>query len=273
MSKSFLSKLALVACALVLGNSAARAAALDINLASGSGDVENIGGTLFVQGQVGSGSGVYTSLYRLQRSGGSSTERGYNNFSASSPNFDQVGGVGILQINLADLPVVNIAGTNYISINFDINNASGLTFTDFRIYLNSDPTNTNTPISVTSEANLGNLGSLVYTMDGTSAGGTNTLQMNNIPTGSGTDDMTINIPLSYFTSIPGWTLTDDVYIWANLSGATGGFEEFAFVLGGPDVESTLIPEAHTVWGGGAMVVGLLLGGIWQRRRKAAAVTA
>src|SRR5262249_49120182 len=162
----------------------------------------------------------------------------------------QDNGVGIFHVNLQTLPFVTIGGVNYVQFNFDANNSGGLTFTDFRVYQHSDPSNLDPQILVTSEANLGNLGTLVYSMLATNAGGTNTLTLTAFPSGSGTDNMTMNIPVANFT-FSGWSMTDDIYIYARMTNADSGFEEFAYLQGGQTLTS-IIPEAHTVWGGGAM---------------------
>ncbi len=268
MIKAFLSKLALVASVLSLGSSAAQATAFTID-ATLVGDTETINGALWNQSQVSSGSGAYTSLFRVQRSG---TEAGYNDFSGVNP-FDQVGGVGVLQVDLKDLAVVNIGGVNYVELHFDANNANNLVFTDFRVFLHSDPTDADvavTAVTVESGINATSFGPLAYDMLGTNIGGANTLTITAFPSGSGTDNMTINIPLSNFTSIPGWNLNDDVYIWVKMTGAQAGFEEFAYLQGVPTV-GTLTPEAHTIWGGGAMVASLLVGGMIRRRKSQVAV--
>jgi hypothetical protein len=263
MFKAFFSKLALSACALFLGSAAAWATAYTLDTTV-VGDSESINGALFNQSQSPSGSGGYTDLFRIQYNG---TESGYNYAGpGNQAPFNQSGGVGMLHINLEDLPVVNIGGINYVQLHFDANNSNGLTFTDFRIYQHSDPSNQDTQILVTTEANLGNLGTLVYSMLGTNAGGSNTLTLTDFPSGSGTDNMTINIPVDNFL-LPGWNNKDDLYIFAKTTSSDGGFEEFAFLQGTGTSIGTVTPEAHTVWGGGVMVASLLVGSMVQRRRK------
>ena len=268
MFKPFLSTLTISVCALFFSAIAAQATAYTLDTTVTGASV-NINGALFNESAISSGSGAYTSLFRIQASG---TEAGYNYAGGTQP-FDQVGGVGVLHVDLGALPVVTIAGTNYVQFHFDANNQAGLTFTDFRVFQHSDPTNLDPKILVTSEANLGNLGTLVYSMLGTNAGGTNTLALTAFKSGSGTDDMSINIPLANFL-IAGWSLNDDISVFMKMTNATGGFEELAYIQGTGTTVSTVVPEAHTVWGGGAMVAGLLVGCAVQRRRKrAAAATA
>src|SRR5205085_5548914 len=114
---------------------------------------------------------------------------GYNYDGASAVPFDQVGGVGIPHQLLTSIPVVTIGGTQYMRLNFDANNSGGLTLTDFRMYVN----NSGNPVYVNSTSNLSSLGQLVYDFN---AGGSNTLTMTAFPSGSGTDNMSINIPVS-----------------------------------------------------------------------------
>lgn len=266
MFKAFLSKLALTAVVLSLGSVAARATAFSLDLTNTAASA-NVNGALWQYSNAASGSGGYTSLFRVQNSG---TESGYNYAGTPKP-FDQVNGVGIYHVNLGDLTTVNIAGIDYVSIHFDANNANNLVFTDFRIFQHSDPSNLDPQLLASTEGALPTLGNLVYDMLGTNTGGANTITLTAFKSGSGTDDMMINIPLSNFTSA-GYSLNDDIYFWTKMTGATGGFEEFAYLQTGNTVTAALTPEAHTIWGGGVMVASLLVGGMI-RRRKAATVQA
>ena len=210
-------------------------------------------------------------FFRVQKNG---TESGYN-YAGSPPPFDQSNGVGILHVNLGDLTLANIGGVNYVSIHFDGNNNAGLTWTDFRVFQHSDPTNLDPVLLASTETDINNLvlGALVYDMLGTNTGGANTLQITAFSSGSGTDDMTINIPVANFLGA-GYSLNDDIYFWTKMTGGQGGFEEFAYLQTGATVAASLVPEAHSIWGGGAMVASLLVGGlVQQRRRRSAAATA
>ncbi len=265
--KAFFSKLAIFAYALCLGLPSAKATAFTIDLTNAASTV-NINGGLFNYSNTSSGSGAYTSLYRIQAN---TTESGYNYAGTPKP-FDQSGGVGVFHVDLRNLPGVIIGGVQYVQFHFDANNTAGLTFTDFRVFQHSDPANLDTQILVTTEAGLSTLGTLVYDMLGTNTGGANSLRITAFNSGSGTDDMTINIPVANF-NISGPSMTDDIYLFAKMTGSDGGFEEFAYFQNTGASLGGLVPEAHPIWGGGAMVAGLIIFGLVRQRRTSRTPTA
>jgi len=230
--------------------------AYTIDLTNPSSSV-TINGAQFNYDNISSGSGGYTDMFRLKAT---PTEQGYNYDGASSAPFDQVGGVGIPHQLLKDIPVVTIGGVQYLRLNFDANNSAGLTLTDFRMYVNTSGTSQ----YVTSTANLSNLGTLVYDFN---AGGSNTLTITALPSGSGTDNMSINIPLSYVLNKGFNSNTANVYFFASFSGADGGFEEFATDKSQPVTFGSLIPEAQTTWGGATMALLGLVGIVVTKRRQ------
>jgi len=87
-------------------------------------------------------------------------------------------------LKLGSVPVVTFSGTQYLSFTVDLNNSDGLVIEEFRVYINTAQSGT---VSVTTEANLGNLGDLVYNFDGNE---NNTLTLTTVPSGSGVADMT-----------------------------------------------------------------------------------
>jgi hypothetical protein len=264
MFNSRLVKLALLALFIGLPLGASYGTAYTIDLGNSTSSV-SINGALFNFDNISSGSGTYTDMFRIQKNG---TELGYNYDGASAAPFDQVGGVGNPHQLLNGIPVVTINGVQYMRLNFDANNADNLTLTDFRMYVHTG----GSTVLVSATANLSNLGTLVYDFNAGGAPGTNSLKMINFPSGSGTDNMSINIPLSVLNGYNFNPSVDNVYFFATMTNATSGFEEFAIDKSQPVVVGSLVPEAHTTWGGAALAI-LGMGGIVvanHRRRKAGA---
>jgi len=246
------------------GAAKVHATAYSIDLTAGSGDQVNIGGVIFAQGQVGAGSGVYTRLFAIQNTG---VEQGYNYDGAGTLPFDGKTGSFNPQLDLGLVPVVTIAGIKYLNFTIDLNqSASTITLTDFRFYVESDPSNTNTALpKVTSTANLDSTlaasgtGVKVYSF------GSNTLLMNNVPSGSGASDYTINIPMSW---VMGSGTGDNVYVFIAYTGADSGFEELAIDKGiTSNFGNSQTPEPGTVWGGLSIAAVLGGGGYFKRRKK------
>jgi len=90
--------------------------------------------------------------------------------------------------------------------------------------------------------------------------GSNTINVSNVPSGSGNANLVIDIPYSLFPA----DHSQYVYVWTNWTNISGGgFIEVAYDKGllavGPST-----PEARTVWGG-LLMGALLLGGVVKRR--------
>lgn len=228
------------------------AANFSIDLANNPTQIININGALYTGSAVGAGSGVYTRLFAIQDS---PVEEGYNYDGGGANPFDQKNGSFNPHLELGDVPVITVSGTQYLAFTIDLNNSNGLALEEFRLYINTDPTNT--PVLVTGTANLGNLGTLVYNFDGNED---NTLTMTTVPAGSGYSDMTWYVPLALVSS---YSYTDNVYAYIKYSGADGGFEEFAIDKSIPQNFYSLIPEPATV-GAGLFIVPFLFA---RRRRK------
>lgn len=263
VSNSFFSRIAICASFAILPLGAAYGTAYSIDLSTPGGSV-TINSAQFNYDNISSGSGTYTDMFRVHASG---TEQGYNYDGASAAPFDQVGGVGIPHQLLTAIPVVTIGGVKYMHLNFDANNAGGLVLTDFRMYVN----NSGNSVFVNSTANLGNLGTLVYDFN---AGGSNTLTMTAFPSGSGTDNMSINIPISVLVGQNFNLSTANVYFYAAFSSSDGGFEEFAIDKSlTTNVGTTLLPEAQPIWGGAGMAALGVVGMVVARRRRQASADA
>lgn len=222
----------------------------------------------------GSGSGVYTALYRIQANsneGAGTFESGYNwdyvNGSGGAP-FDQKTGVGILDLDLGQVPMVTINGGQYLQFLIDLNeNDAQITLTEFRVYIQHDNANGNSiDTRVTTEAGLASLGTIAYDLDynySANSAVANTLDITP-KNGSGTSDISVNIPLARFL---GFQTTDNVYIWMKFTNSEAGFEEAAIYVGASNTFSSL-PEPGTGLGG-LLMLGMA-GSMRMRRRTTAA---
>jgi hypothetical protein len=157
------------------------------------------------------------------------------------------------------MPIVTVDGTTYIQLLMDFHQTdNAITLTEFRVYIESDPSDTDTLAYVTTEGDLGNLGTLVYDMDGNED---NTVSITNIPGGgSGASDLQVLIPVSYLMS---FRITDNIYFWTKFTGANSTPEDMAIWKGSTTSFSSLVPEPGTVMGGA--LVALLVGGSHFRR--------
>lgn len=219
-------------------------------------------GGIYQAFDTGSGSGTYTALFRIQAN---STERGYNYDYANGGTapFDQKSGVGTLDLDLGSVPLVTIGGSQYLQFLVDVNeNDSLVTLTEWRIYIDTDNAVGNTDdIRVTTEAGLGALGTVVYDLDYDYVNNVavdNTLNVTP-KAGSGTSDISINMPLERFL---GYQSTDNVYVWMKWTNTESGFEEAAIFVGATANFSSL-PEPGTGLGAAAM---LALAGSMRPRR-------
>lgn len=264
MGKRILSPLAaFVGLSLTLvGAASAATYDIDIHTPAGVGNptTATIGNGAFFKAQTGgSGSGVYTRMFAVDTN--STTQQGYNYDGGGAKPFDQKNGVGApYHVNLGVIPVVTIGGSPYLEWLYDPGaSVQNYQITDIRIYIQTDTSgaaDTMTPVLVTTEANLGNLGTLVWSLGG------DVLNVLNSNTGSGSGDMTINIPYSYFA---GRSQYDNVYFYIKIENYTGGgYNEFAYDKNVLITFANYTPEPATVWGG-ISAGALLIGGFARRR--------
>jgi hypothetical protein len=247
------SLLALTAGLLVASSS--YAASTDLTAAGSSA---TINGAIYTHVTVQpAGTGFIRSFVRLQSPGNDTVEDGYNtdgrgaifdSFDANnSPQFTR-------SLNLNDVVVTDIGGTNYLQFLLDINepNATNapngannplLSLSDLRVYLGTAPD--------LEQANPDNLGTLVYNLD---TGGDNVVELRDLQPGSGVADYTVAIPQSAFTAAFNGT-NPWIYLYSNFgnpNAATGGFEEWALRTQTPPV----IPLPAAVWMGLSMLGGM-----------------
>ena len=248
---------ALGTAAMLLPN--ANAVVLDL----GSGGSGSINGALFrVNRDRPTGTGVYNPFLTLQNSG---FEQGYN---SSVGNFDtKREPQWNHEIRFSDLQVTTLNGIQYFGFSVDVNepnspNQSTISLERLQIFTSATLQN-NTSTNSSGQFS-GSLGALRYDLD---LGANNSVLYNDRNSGSGSGDIDIYVPVSYFA---GTGANDYVYmyqLWGNADGMTsGGFEETRLIRG------AVIPELNALF----PILGLMVAvGSTHvlRRRKQAQVSA
>jgi hypothetical protein len=227
-----------------------------IDLTAGQTDVSGVDGTIWSSNVTQpTGTGVYNPFLRVQNS---PTEEGFNTDAGSpQPPLDDKAGIWTHSVQWNTLATVTIGSTDYYSFQLDANEPQSgteslISLDKLKIYTSSDPA-------------LSSLGGLtpLYDMDAISD---QTVYIETaLKPGSGTDDVTLYIPKSFFTSVSG---TDYMYFYTQfgLSDLDPGlvtdatFEEWRG-LQGPGNE---VPEPSTVLLLGSGLIGLM--GITRRKK-------
>lgn len=193
------------------------------------------------------GTGVIAPFVRLQNNG---TQQGYNTSTRPVAFDEQTAANFTRDLQIQDLGVNTISGTDYVTFLLDSNqagNAAGtlLSLDQVRIYIS--PTNgLNSP-------NLSTLGTLIYNLD---AVANNWIVINSqLNSGSGQGDMLLHVPLSLFTPFSNSSYVTLYSQFGTNNPSNSGFEEWKTV-GNP------IPAP------GALAV-LGLGGLMASRRRRA----
>ncbi len=221
----------------------ASATVLDLG-SNGSGSVN---GALFaVNHNRPTGTGVFNPFLTIQANG---VEQGYNsnvgNFDTKrEPQFNH-------EIRFSDLQVTTLNGIQYFGFSVDVNEPNGgnqaLISLD-RLQIFTSSTLQHSTSTDASGFFNGSLGTLRYDLD---AGGNNTVLYNDQNSGSGSGDIDIYVPVSYFA---GTQANDYIYmyqLWGATPGyeAAGGFEETALIAG-----MTPVPELNALF----PIVGLMV---------------
>ncbi|MGC1269079.1 MAG: DUF11 domain-containing protein [Croceibacterium sp.] len=235
----------------------------DIDLTA-QGSTTTIDGVIFTDADnIGSGTGNYSPFLAIRDNDGN--EAGFNTDTntnvASNPDIDNSKTHSVL---LANLPITVVNGIEYFEIRLDINESNSDNFVSlnqFKLYAGDndlDPTAGTDLVDTLAE--LQSL-DLVYDMD---AGTDRTLQLNEVSTGSGTDDYSILVPISLFA---GYDLSSTyVFLYAEMGtksstfDAESGFEEFNIQDAGTltgvkfsDVDSDGVRDGGEVGVGGVTV--------------------
>jgi hypothetical protein len=223
--------------ALLLSGQALNAALLNLG-SSGSGSID---GAFFSTTDLHpTGTGVFDPFMTIQAS---PTEQGYN---SSVGNFDtKREPVWNHEIQISDLRVTTISGTDYFGFVVDINepgnSKSPITLDGLRIWTSSTLQNSTSTDS--KGVFNGSLGTLVYDM------GNNSVRYDDQQHGSGSGDLEIFVPVSLFGDTKS---TDYVYMyqmWGNADISEGGFEETALLSG-----FVPVPELATLF----PIIGLMV---------------
>lgn len=204
---------------------------LDLTTAGASGTLN--GATFEQVAPQSSGTGVFGTFVRVQHNG---TESGYN--TDGDLEFDTKAGSHTHSLLLADVPIVNIGGTDYREFRLDINEPTGqdkefLSLDELLIHLEATGDLTGYPA---------NFSAPIYDLD---TGGDNSILLDaSLNPGSGKGDMRALIPNSLFVGGP------FVYLFSEFGLADpseGGFEEWAVLEG----DGVIIPSP------GAFVLGII----------------
>jgi len=138
--------------------------------------------------------------------GSTTSAQGYND--AVHSQFDQKNGVGIPATQVQSLPLVTVGGIKYLQLSVDFGSASGATISEVKVWTNSVSTINQSTFSGLSTA----LGATMYDL------GSNTINVSNVPSGSGNANLVIDIPYSLFPA----DHSQYVYVWTNWTNISGG---------------------------------------------------
>jgi hypothetical protein len=233
------------------------------------GESATINGALFViTDEQPTGSGVIQPFVRIQDESAppDGIQQGYNTENQPS-EFDEKTEAGFDHtVNIDDLAVIEIGGTDYYQFLLDIGEPGGgnnlISLDALRVYLGSDPDLTGYDPSVTGDDPFDSGdANLVYSLDN---GGDNAVTLDGqLNPGNGAGDLFVNIPVASFTGTNEW-----VYLYSlfgETHAAQGTFEEWAARTGdgngGPGGGGEPIPTPS------AIGMGLLLVGSMFLRRK------
>jgi hypothetical protein len=228
-----------------------------IDLTAGQEDVvSSVDGTIWSSNVTQpTGTGVYDPFLRVQDEG---TEDGFNTDAGPQPPLDAKAGIWTHSVQWQDLATITIDNTDYYSFQLDANEQQSgtqslISLDGLKIYSGTDPALTS----------LSGLGDPLYDLDGTSD---QTIFIETaLKPGSGTDDLTLYIPKSYFDTVNG---TDYMIFYTEFGLADGvdpgfvtgaTFEEWRAVTG-----TNEIPEPGTVALLGSGLLGLM--GVRLRRK-------
>lgn len=226
-------------CALAISSTSAYASTIDLTTAGAtSGVVTSASGDSFIVTQIdpqSTGTGVIDSFLRVQASGNSNSEQGYNT-SLSTP-FDDKGGAFTRSLLLTEVPIVNIGGVDYYQILLDINqvNSSGLlSLNQIQLFTSAADRNDGTVSLTGTEPHLSFTGGAStteqFTLSSTYSNPFD-IQLNyNLNPGSGAGDMFFYVAKSGITPLAGQTHLILYSQFGNPPGPNGtndGFEEWA----------------------------------------------
>ena len=204
--------------------------ALDLTASGSSGFVND--GVFFQQtSSSGAGTGNISSYLRVQAN---STEEGYNS-GFRDVEFDEDNSLNFNRdLFASQIPVVTIGDIKYAEFLLDINQPngqgkSGVDLEEFRIFQHAISNITNGNSGGTFNGFAGQSVFEIFRLD-------EVVKLNDLNSGSGSIDYTINVPLALFDLSRGSRVTTYAYF----TSSAGGFEEFAVQVGG-DFETVPTP--------------------------------
>ena len=218
----------------------ASATSLDLTVAGNDGFVN---GAYFIQiDPQSTGTGVIDPFVRIQNTG---TEEGYNAsvrpvmpHVKTDPNYTH-------DLQLGDVPIVNVGGTDYYQFLLDINEPTGrsqrtLSLHEIEIYLSASALS-----SAATYADLTSSATKVWDLDGGAADGDSVIELDyQLNHGSGSGDMFMYIPVATLGTDGSQFLT--LYsAFGNANESADGFEEWAILRAEtppsvPDASSAII---------------------------------
>ena len=225
----------------------AQAATVDLTTAPSSGTIE---GAIFSTADfnTGAGSGNIDSFLRIQAG---NSEQGYNTDAPSQDyEFDEVAGCCTHSLQLSELGIFDVGGTDYFQLSLDIAEPGGgpnsfIDLVGMEIYINT---------TTGSATGYPALGTLVYDMD---AGEDSTVLMRagllGGP-GNGNIDVNVLVPASV---LAGFDPSDYLYLYSAFDNSDGSFEEWAADTGAGAVIP--VPAAAWLFGSALALFG------WMRR--------
>jgi len=225
-----------------------------------------IGGATFTQNFIQpTGSGVIQSFVRISTN--QTLVQGYNTTANNVYNNDSSDTFNH-EITVGQVGFVTIGGVSKMRFLLDINQTGTAPFhslDEVQIFLSTTPNVNNGAPGATQGGVIGGLGNLVYQMD--AGGQNNTVLLNyNLNSGSGTGDMTLDIPATAFDPI--FTalglLTDAqkngayIYLYSRLGTSStldsgqypnnDGYEEWTYIKGAP-INGECVPTPQNPCGG------------------------
>ena len=184
------------------------------------------------------GTGVINPFVRVQANG---TEQGYNTSTRPVPFDENTTANYMHDVQLQDLAVNNINGTDYVTFLLDSNQSGNqvatlLSLDQVKMYVS--PTNGH------NSTNLSTLGTLIYDLDATTDNWV--LLDSQLNSGSGQGDMLLHVPLSLFTPFSAQSYFTLYSQFGTHNASNAGPEEWKTVGGSVSLTLFSVPEPSSL---------------------------